>query len=76
LEDFEFQFLSHKIGFAKPNKRIFEYVLKKIPFKKNEIIFIDDKPANVTMATSLGINTIQYSNVKKLQNDLSQIDVL
>ena len=76
FEDFEFQFLSHRIGFAKPNKRIFEYVLKKIPFKKNEIIFIDDKPQNVKAAITLGINAIQYSNVKQLHHDLCQIDVL
>ena len=65
MENFEFQFLSHKIGFAKPNKRIFEYVIRKIPFKKNEIIFIDDKPQNVEVAKSLGINAIQFSNVKQ-----------
>jgi len=76
MENFEFQFLSHKIGFAKPNKRIFEYVIRKIPFKKNEIIFIDDKPQNVEVAKSLGINTIQFSNVKQLQNDLCAINVL
>jgi len=76
LKDFEFQFLSHKIGFAKPNKRIFEYVIRKIPFKKNEIIFIDDKPSNVEAAKILGINAIQYSNVKQLHYDLCQIDVL
>jgi len=76
MDDFEFQFLSHKIGFAKPNKRIFEYVIRKIPFKKNEIIFIDDKPSNVKVATTLGINAIQYSNVKKLHNDLCKIGVL
>jgi len=76
MEDFEFQFLSHKIGFAKPNKRIFEYVIRKIPFKKNEIIFIDDKSSNVEAAKTLGINAIQFTNVKKLQNDLCQIDVL
>jgi len=76
MEDFEFQFLSHKIGFAKPNKRIFEYVIRKIPFEKNEIIFIDDKLSNVNVAKTLGINAIQYSNVKQLHYDLCQIDVL
>jgi len=76
LNDFEFQFLSHKIGFAKPDKRIFQYVIRNIPFKINEFIFIDDKPTNVTAAKSLGINAIQYSNVKQLHHDLCQIDVL
>ena len=75
LEDFEFQFLSHKIGFAKPDKRIFQYVIRNIPFKINEFIFIDDKSTNVAAARSLGINAIQYSNFKKLQKDLSAIGV-
>jgi len=75
LDDFEIQFLSHKIGFAKPDKRIFLYVIRNIPFKINEFIFIDDKSTNVAAARSLGINAILYSNFKKLQKDLSSIGV-
>jgi len=75
LNDFEIQFLSHKIGFAKPDKRIFQYVIRNIPFKINEFVFIDDKSTNVAAARSLGINAIQYSNFKKLQKDLNAIGV-
>lgn len=72
----EFQFLSHKIGFAKPDMEIFKYVLENLPFKKDQILFVDDKPLNVETANSVGIKSIQYTTNKKLESDLQQLGVL
>ena len=76
LEDFEFQFMSYEIGFAKPDKRIYEHVIRKTPFKKNELIVIDDKTSNIEAAKSVGIRSILYSNVERLQKDLQEIGIL
>lgn len=76
LDSFEFQFYSHKIGFAKPDRRIFKYVLGNVPFKSSEIFFIDDKISNVQVANSIGIKGIKYANAKKLKQDLKHHKIL
>ncbi|MEK6966207.1 MAG: HAD-IA family hydrolase [Thermoproteota archaeon] len=76
LDSFEFQFYSHKTGFAKPDRRIFKYVLGNVPFKSSEIFFIDDKISNVQVANSIGIKSIKYVNAKKLKQDLKRHKIL
>lgn len=76
LDIFEFQFYSHKIGFAKPDKRIFRYVLGNVPFESYKIFFIDDKISNVHIANSIGIKSIKYTNAKKLELDLKRHKIL
>ena len=66
LDSFDLQFYSHKIGFAKPDRKIFKYVLGNVPFKSSEIFFIDDKISNVQASNSIGIKSIKYTNTKKL----------
>lgn len=76
LDIFEFQFYSHKIGFVKPDKRIFKYVLDNVSFKPSELFFIDDKISNVKAASSMGIKSIKYINSKKLKQDLENYKIL
>ncbi len=76
LDYFEFQFYSHKIGSAKPDKRLFKYVLDSVPFDADAIFFIDDKVSNVKVANSLGIKSIKYENTKKLGQDLRRYKIL
>ena len=76
LDGFEYQFFSHKIGFAKPDRRIFEYVIKNVPLKKEQLFFIDDKLANIETARSVGIQGIQYFTTKKLLDDLQKFEIL
>jgi len=76
LDIFEFQFYSHKIGFAKPDKRIFRYVLNNVSFESCNILFIDDKISNVHVANSIGIKSIKYTNAKKLELDLKRHKIL
>ncbi|MEX0656272.1 MAG: HAD-IA family hydrolase [Nitrosopumilaceae archaeon] len=76
LDSFEFQFYSHKIGFAKPDKMIFRYVLSNAPFKSSAIFFIDDKISNIHVANSIGIKSIKYTNAKKFALDLKRHKIL
>lgn len=76
LNNLEFQFYSHKIGSAKPDNKIFKYVLDNVPFKPSEIFFIDDKVSNVKAASSMGIKSIKYSDSKKLKQDLQNYKIL
>lgn len=70
-------FSSAKIGYEKPNKKIFEYALNNTP-KSNKIWMVGDNYyADVLGAQALGINTVLVHNScnGKLINlkDLSQI---
>lgn len=75
LNDFEYQFMSYKIGFSKPDSRIYEHVIESIPFKPNEMIFIDDKPPNVESAQKSGINSIHFTHSGKLRESLRDLDI-
>jgi len=49
-------YLSHEIEIRKPDREIFEYVLKKNYLKPNECLFIDDTKENTDTAESMGFH--------------------
>lgn len=55
-------FFSNEIGRAKPDREIFEYVLRKTRKSPSECLFIDDAPENIEVASLLGIQTFLYAN--------------
>lgn len=60
-EDFKSHFdafyLSHEIQLRKPNRNIYEYVLKENNLQPQETLFIDDTEENIIAAAELGIHT-------------------
>lgn len=76
LDHFEFKFLSYEIGYTKPDSRIYQYVIDNIPFDKEELFFIDDLMSNVKSAQRSGIKAIQFSNYKKLFDELRKEEIL
>lgn len=69
---FDKVFLSSKIGLRKPDKRVYLYVLRKLKVKPEECVFIDDREENVAAAKKLGINTIQFKNVRSVEKELKK----
>ena len=61
VEKFEALFLSYEIGHRKPDSSYFEYVLKHMDAKPEEVLFIDDSSVNVEAAAALGIHTWQFN---------------
>jgi epoxide hydrolase-like predicted phosphatase len=55
---FEKVYYSHKIGMRKPNKEIYEYVLKDNQLEPEETLFIDDALVNVEAAKKSGMKGI------------------
>ena len=49
-------YLSHEIEIRKPDREIFEYVLKKNYLIPNECLFIDDTKENTDTAKSMGFH--------------------
>ncbi|MFD0962796.1 HAD-IA family hydrolase [Pseudofulvibacter geojedonensis] len=53
---FEQFYLSHEIGFRKPNKDIYEFVLHENKLNASETLFIDDTKENTDAAKKIGFN--------------------
>lgn len=59
---------------VKPNKDIFEYLLKNFSINAEESIFIDDNASNINGANSVGIYTYLFDgNSNKLREFLNLI---
>ena len=59
LDDyFDKAYYSHEIGYRKPYKEAYEYVLKENKLSPSETLFIDDSIQNIDAAKNLGLQTI------------------
>ena len=76
LDHFDFKFLSYTIRHLKPDRKIFEYVLNNVPFKSEELLFIDDSKSNVDSAKQIGIDSIQFSSIQNLIEELQTRKIL
>ncbi len=67
---FEKIYLSHLLGMAKPNKKIYEYVINDAQIKASETLFIDDNKDNIIAARSLGYKTYHLNPNKEKVSEL------
>lgn len=70
---FEKIYCSADLGIGKPNKEIFNYLLKDLKIKPNEAVFVDNQEPNIEVARSLGIKSILFKNFEQLEKDLSSL---
>ena len=63
---FDVVITSGDVGLSKPDKRIFNALLKKIGTTSDNCIFVDDKLVNLSPASELGFKTIRFlrKNIK------------
>ena len=54
---FERIYLSYELHLAKPDKRIFEYIITDANIRPEETLFIDDGPRNTAVAADMGFTT-------------------
>ena len=63
--------LSCEVGYAKPDPRIYQAALRQLAASPGDALFIDDMPANVAAAQSLGItghaHTSTASTVSRIE---------
>lgn len=59
-ELFTRQFYSYELKLQKPGREIFEKAIECIGLPPEEILFVDDAPANCESAAALGIRTVLY----------------
>ena len=65
-ELFDRTFYSHEIGYRKPNREAYEYVLKAEGLKPAETLFIDDLEHNVIGARKTGIQAYHHPKGNRL----------
>jgi putative hydrolase of the HAD superfamily len=74
LDDvFDAMVISAEVGLAKPDPRIYRLALAKLGARPEESIFIDDVPANVTAARSIGMAGIEFVQPEKVLEELKQV---
>ena len=74
VQNFDAIVISGKIKMFKPNKDIYEYVLKKYDLTDENTLFIDDKTENVNSAKSCNINGLVFNqDAEKLKTDLKEL---
>lgn len=57
-------------GVAKPDRRIFQILLRRYRLAPAATVFIDDSPANVEAARGLGIRALRYTGTGELRGQL------
>lgn len=68
--------LSGNVNMAKPEKRIFKYLFDKFNVLPEQAIFVDDNERNVTAAKETGLDAIQFTEPKKLREQLASYNLL
>ncbi len=64
LSKYDYVFLSFEMKCKKPNAEIYEKVNESIPFTPQDVLFIDDRQANVDMAEKFGWNTLKATGLE------------
>lgn len=70
--------LSYKIHEIKPNKPIYEYLLKTYNLNPNECLFLDDRLDNIKTANELGIHgrKVNEDDLEDIKNVLKEYNIL
>lgn len=64
---------SARIGFAKPDARIFRAAAHRLGVPPGQCILIDDRPANVEGAAALGMHAILFEGIEALRVRLDAV---
>lgn len=70
---FDKLYLSYLIGYTKPDRRIFEYLLKDANILPEETLFVDDGKSNTDIASDMGFRTFRPDNATDWCDRLEEI---
>ncbi len=73
---FHHAYYSNEIGFRKPEKEIYKWVLEKENLNPLETFFVDDNLANVEAAKDLGIQAYQLTDRNRLHELLAELKII
>ena len=67
---------SGRAPLIKPDPEIYKLLLSRYSLQPADCIFIDDNPANVAAAQTLGIHAIPFTNCPNLRKQLAELQLL
>jgi len=70
LRLFDVCVFSAEVRLIKPEPAIFRYTLEKLGMDESGVLFIDDRFSNVSVAQSLGIESIKFTTLVQLNRQL------
>lgn len=73
---FELIINSARVGYAKPEAKIFQLALEQLALRPEQTVFIDDQQHNVEAAAELGMHAVRFSSVGGLREYLAEVGVL
>lgn len=73
LDKFDFGVFSFEAKARKPAKEIYQQIFNYGAWLPKEVVFIDDQPANVEVANSLGLIGLDFVDSQQLIKDLKKI---
>ncbi|MDP3730241.1 MAG: HAD hydrolase-like protein [Candidatus Omnitrophota bacterium] len=76
LKIFDEIIVSFAVGAIKPEKRIFEDVVRRAGGDKSAVLYIDDREDLIKEAAVFGIESIKYESPDKLERDLREKGVI
>jgi len=69
-------FFSDEVGTVKPQREIFEHVIRSLAVAPDRIAFFDDTPVNVRAAREVGIEAFEVEGIDQLSARLQQLGLL
>ena len=69
-------YFSDEIGAVKPDRAIFDHVIRDLDVTPDRIAFFDDTPVNVEAAQNAGINAFAVDGLDELKNLLHHLGLL
>ncbi len=72
LRLFDVAVFSAEVRLIKPDPAIFRHTLEKLGMDAAAVLFIDDRFSNISVARSLGIESIKFSTVVQLNKQLRE----
>jgi putative hydrolase of the HAD superfamily len=73
MKDFYHQIFSAEVRRSKPEPAIYEHSLHALNVPASEILFVDDRDANLEQARASGMRGIRFQSVQQLRDDLQAL---
>jgi putative hydrolase of the HAD superfamily len=72
---FDHVFNSARIGYAKPDRRVFEHAVGVLGYRPHECVFTDDSALKLAGAHEIGMHAVHFTGVETLVAELQRLGV-
>ena len=75
IRKFGAHILSHEVGWLKPDATIYRVALDSCGWNAERTLFVDDLPANVEGARTVGMRALQFESAEQVRRELTKLGV-